>query len=357
MLLPVIEHKVHCWAWNRVYVKSNGRVPCWCDAGEPHTIVKRDFPTSDFISDIVNAPEMRQMRLTVIRDSQHYIKECEKCCCLLTQGESKNKRYQDSGIAHDVSHQATQALQEMRKTARLRNWPIGSIDKINEIQLEPSFPCNLRCPGCLHGWHPDPMGSEVGPYLFPLEWFHQMINSIQGHAVRLERIAFVGRGEPTLNKEFPQMLEYARTNLPRLVMSMDTNSTQAFKSAYLLMNWINCSIDGSTKEAYDTYRRGGNFDAAISFMRHAVEAKKSLNRSCEIRWKYILFNTTEEEDLLDRAQELAGEIGIDKLDFVITACGAADGSVTPPQRMNSLAIVKDYIDRKKIFPHTIVTRS
>jgi len=355
MLLPIVEHSIHCWAWNRVYVKSNGRVPCWCDAGERYTIVNKNFPISDFVLDIVNAPEMRQMRLTIIQDNQHYINECKKCCCLLTQGEPKNRRYRDSEIANDVSHQTFHALQEMKRTAKLRNWPMGSIDKINEIQLEPSFPCNLRCPGCLHGWHPDPIGSEVGPYLFPLEWFKQIIDSIQTHAIRLERIAFVGRGEPTLNKEFPKMLEYARENLPRLVMSMDTNATQQFKPEYLLMDWINCSIDGSTKESYDTYRKGGNFDATISFMKQAVAVKKELKKSCEIRWKYILFNTNSNTELLNLAQKIAADIGIDTLNFVITACGASDGSVKPA--IVNTATVKNYIDNNRIFKNTIVSTS
>jgi sulfatase maturation enzyme AslB (radical SAM superfamily) len=355
MLLPLVKQTLYCWAWNRIYVKANGRVPCWCDAGEPHTVIHKDLSNCDFITDIVNSIEMRRLRLTIIRDAHPYIQECDRCCCLLRQDQTRNKRYLDSDVAENVSHQAKQALQELRKTARLRGWDLGSIDRISEIQLEPSFPCNLRCPGCLHGWHPEPLKSEVPPYLLPLDWFTRIVDSIVEHAVRLERIAFVGRGEPTLNKSFPQMLNYARANLPRLTMSMDTNSTQPFKTEYLLMTWINCSIDGSTKESYDTYRRGGDFSSAIEFMRQAATKKKQLGRDCKIRWKYILFSTNSEKRLLDKAQEMAKEIGVDELDFVITACGAADGSILPFP--TTVAEMTNYINNNKIFHNTIVSRS
>lgn len=347
----------YCWAWNRVYVKSNGRVPCWCDAGEPHTIIKADFDKDDFIYDVVNSAQMREMRLKILTENELYIPQCDKCCCLLTQGLRKHKRYLDSPLDMEVATKASNALNIMNRVTRLRGWPMGSIDRVSEMQVEPSFPCNLRCPGCLHGWHPDAMGSEERPFFLPLEWFEKIIDSHVANAVKLDRIAFVGRGEPTLNKSFPQMLAHARAHIPSVFMSMDSNSTHPFKDDYLTLDKINCSIDGSTKEAYDTYRRGGDFNAACNFMANATAAKRRLSSKCKIRWKYILFNTTEDFYLLNKAQQMANEIGIDELDLVITACGAADGSVTPPLIMNNLETVQHYIDTNKIFPNVVVSRS
>lgn len=356
-LETISDHSIHCWAWNRVYIKSNGRIPCWCDTGETHTIIKHDHTKNDFITDIVNSAEMRHMRLTIIRDNQSYIEQCQSCCYLLTQGERKHKRYSDSPLDITVSNKSAKAMQEMIKTANQRGWPLGSIDKIKEMQLEPSFPCNLKCAGCLHGVHPDSMSTEEMPYLMPYEMLVSMIDSIVTHAVKLERIAFVGRGEPTLNKRFPDMISYIRQALPNVIMSMDTNSTQAFKEDYLLLNWINCSIDGSEKSAYDTYRRNGNYDAAIKFLSEAAASKRILKRACKVRWKYILFNTTEHLHLLNKAQQMALDFGIDELDFVITAAGAADGTVTPPIVMNTVTKMQSYLNENKIFPSVVVSRS
>jgi hypothetical protein len=92
-------------------------------------------------------------------------------------------------------------------------------------------------------------------------------------------------------------------------------------------------------------------------MRTAVIKKKQNKSRCLIRWKYILFNTTESIEQLNYAQQLACDIGIDELDFVITACGAHDLSVTPPQVMNTIDVVNNYILSNRIFNKTVVSRS
>ncbi len=351
------QHSMHCWAWNRVYVKSNGRIPCWCDTGEPHTIIKPDYTKDDFVLDVVNSEQLRQMRLTINQNNKTFIPECNSCCCLLTQGDKKHKRYADSIADLTVTNKSVRALKEMQIVAIRRKWPFGSIDRISEMQVEPSFACNLRCPGCLQGTHPNPLETEEKPYIMPYDIFTKIIDSIVNHAVKLERIAFVGRGEPTLNKNLPNIISYARANIPNLIMSMDTNSTHTFKEEYLSLNWMNCSIDGSTKESYDTYRYNGDFNSAIEFMTAAATTKALLKRSCKIRWKYILFNTTEHPSLLNKAQQMALDIGIDELNFVITATGSQDRSVTPARQMNSLNAIQAYIANNKIFPNIVVSRS
>lgn len=357
MLLPVLTDKMHCWAWNRIYVKSNGRVPCWCDAGEIRTIWKDDFGEKDFITDLVNGPELREMRLKVLQDQQYYVQECGRCCCLIEKGKGSHWRYPDGDTAPDIGKMNQTALKIMKRVSTVRGWPFGSVDKIAEIQLEPSFPCNLKCPGCLHGWHPTPMKTETAPYFFPLEWFNKMINSIVRNNVTLKRIAYVGRGEPTLNKQFPAMLEQARKLIPDVIMSMDTNSNQPWRNEYLNLNWINCSIDGSTSQAYSTYRLRGKFEPAIKFMENAVAARDATAHNCKIRWKYILFNTTESDELLNRAQQMAKDIGIDELDFVITTVGAHDQSVIPAARFKTMAQFNEYLAGNPIFPGAMVSRS
>jgi len=356
MLLPLPIHDKYCWSWNRIYVKANGRCPCWCHAGESHTIIQsNDFKNADFVTDIVNSPQMRQMRLSILQENKPYIQQCHDCCCYQEHGKLRDKRYQDSDIANDITHQATQALQELKKVMQSHSWPLGSIDNIHEIQLEPSLPCNLRCPGCIHGAHESPLSLEQPPYLFPLEWFKHMIDCTITHNVKIKLIQYCGKGEPTLNKQLPDMIQYAYNK--SISQSMDTNSNQVFNDAYLNLNRINCSIDGSTNESYSAYRRNGNFDKAILFMENAIKRKRELNSKCMIRWKYILFSVTEELKLLNKAQKIAKDIGIDELDFVITTCGAFDSSILPPQLMNRIDVVQHYINQNPIFSNTIVSRS
>lgn len=358
MLIPS-ENRLHCLAWDRVYVKSNGRIPCWCDAGEPHTILMTNLHDQDFITEVVNSPQMRQMRLKILNEQKHYNEYCKDCCFLQEVGRGRNFRHQDHvpETKQSLSNKVLQASQLMENVARARHWEYGSVDKISEIQLEPSFACNLSCPGCLHGWHPQPMASEEKPYLFPMAWFQAMIESITQHDVALQKISFVGRGEPTLNKHLSDMIIYARNRIPGLIMSMDTNATHEFKDEYLGLNWINCSVDGSTSESYRTYRRGGDFLRAIRFMRKAVYQKAVHNSKCRIIWKYILFNTTEAIPLMNKAQKMAGDLGIDELHFVITAVGSHDNIITPAQQMNTIQAINDYLQANPIFPSTMATLS
>lgn len=355
MLLPTLFHDKFCWSYNRIYIKANGRVPCWCDNGETHTVVDKDFSSVDFITDIVNASEMRKMRLDILESNKQYIPECKNCSCFLTAGNRKFKRYHDSELANDVQQQAESAYKWLKNVSKTRDWPLGSIDKISEIQLESSFPCGLKCPACIHGIHPAPLSTEKPPYFFPLAWFQHMIDCANTHNVEIKRIQYCGKGEPTLNKALPEMIKYAHKC--NIAQSIDTNANQDFDNDYLLLDRINCSIDGSSKESYGTYRRKGNWDKAVHFMRTAAEAKRQFKSDCLIRWKYILFDSTESVEQLNAAQLLAKELGIDELDFVITACGSHDLSVLPPQKMNSIDIVKSYLNDNKIFPNAVTSRS
>jgi wyosine [tRNA(Phe)-imidazoG37] synthetase (radical SAM superfamily) len=182
-----------------------------------------------------------------------------------------------------------------------------------------------------------------------------IVDSVNKHNITLKKITFLGRGEPTLNKQYPEMLTYAHHQLNNTILSMDTNATQKFKEEYLLLDWINCSVDGSTSASYETYRRGGQFASTQRFMQDAVRMRDANRSRCRIRWKYILFDTTSDPKLLDLAQKMAKNIGIDELDFVITAVGSYDGSVQPHK--TSLEQMTKYITTNRIFPHTTVSLS
>jgi wyosine [tRNA(Phe)-imidazoG37] synthetase (radical SAM superfamily) len=270
--------------------------------------------------------------------------------------QGKHRRFADKEYINTVD-KTSNAIKIIERVHTKRKWPKGSIDKIAEIQLEPSFPCNLKCPGCLHGINKNPLDTEPPPYIFPYEWFQRMINSILYNDVKLNRIAFVGRGEPTLNHRLPDMIEYARSSIPNLIISMDTNSNSQFKPEYLKMNWINCSIDGSDQDSYSEYRKNGRLDKAIEFMKTGSALKRATNSSCIIRWKYILFNTNDSNEQLRLAQEIAKQSNIDELHFVLTHCGSQDGKISPSSRFNTMDDLNNYINDNRIFDRVMCSRA
>lgn len=269
----------------------------------------------------------------------------------------KHSRFTDQEQPDFLGKTIQSANGQLDRVVARRKWSLGSIDRIAEIQLEPAFPCNLRCPGCLHGSHPAPLTVEPRPHFLPLDWFKRIIDSICYNAVSVNRINFVGRGEPTLNKDLPMMLKYAKECIPSLPMYMDTNSTQPWKDEYLNLSSINCSIDGSSAEPYSLYRRGGKFEATMSFIKQAATRKRALGSACVIRWKYILLETNDTEKDLNTAQQIAAEFDIDALDLVLTHCGAIDQSLLPSKQYKTSADVQAYIDNNKIFRHTVVSHA
>lgn len=352
MLLNIVSSDLYCWAWDRVYLKANGRIPCWCNAGEPHTIASYNIGR-DFVNDVVNSSEFRDMRLKTHGYNLEYVSECKKCCCLVRQGFKSDRRYSDSEISTETKEKAFSVMRYLEHVSKTRNWSLGSIDRISEIQVEPSLPCNLSCPGCPQRDKPKLLKSEGPPYILGYDIFSKMLADCAKQDVAIAKIQYCGKGEPTLNKSLPEMIKLADSY--KIGQSMDTNATHEFKQEYLLLNKINCSIDGSDEQSYNTYRRGGDFNKAIGFMTQAASQKGS--SKCKIRWKYILFNTTESVYKLNRAQEIAKDIGIDELDFVITSCGAYDNSVRPTENMKNLKVLQEYIDNNRIFDNTIASRA
>lgn len=354
MLLPILPSEMYCWAWNRIYIKANGRIPCWCNSGESHTLSKFDH-SLNFIDDIVNSENARRMRVSIHGLGQEYISECSKCCCLSIQGQIADQRYIDSEDAEEAKGEAFSVMSHLKHTQATRGWPLGSISHINEIQVEPSLPCNLTCPGCPQRNKSALLASEGPPYTLDLSLFKKMLDDCNEASVSINRLHYCGKGEPTLCKNLEEMIAYAYSQ--SIKQSIDTNSNQPFKDAYLMLDRLNCSIDGSTSESYVKYRRGGDFAKAIRFMTDAVKRKQETNSNLTVRWKYILFDTTEDTEQLNQAQEIAKQIGIDELDFVITACGAYDRSVRPPLRMNTTRAIEQYLSSNKIFSKVVFSRS
>jgi len=336
-----------------VYVKANGRVPCWCDTGETHTITyKPNFKDVDFIKDIVNGPDMINMRKRILLDNKYYINSCNTCAMIVDEEHNNHFRYEDKPTNDSYYIDANEAITALNKVHKYRGWEYGSIDYIREIQLESSFVCSLKCPGCIQGLLEHPLITEEKPYYFDLSWFKHMIESIKKHNILLKKLVFVGKGEPTLNKHLHTMIKYVKLSLPQTFLSMDTNANQDFKIEYLMMNNINCSIDGMDNDSYSIYRKGGDFNKAINFMKeakkatHKVDSTMKFNTKSNITWKYILFDGNDNIDQLNEAQKIAKSLDINKLRFIIT------NSPSPSKKYTNIGELIDYIQNNRIFLRT-----
>jgi len=140
----------------------------------------------------------------------------------------------------------------------------------------------------------------------------------------LGRIDFFNYGEAFLHKRAVEMCEYIKQRFPHIYLYTSTNGL-AFTEEQIRrlirsgIDEVTFSIDGATAESYVKYRRRGDFDKAIRNLRFAVDEKRARGRDVPfINWRYILFTHNDSEAEMERARELAAEIGVDRLCWELT---------------------------------------
>jgi hypothetical protein len=343
-----------CKHWDSVFIKASGRIPCGCDHGENYTLADADMEKVDFVPEVLNGPVFRQMRIKMVIENRAFIEECRPCAFFKPlepefDTTGRNPRFP---ALTDADQSAAGQLRDVH--AR-RGWPLGSIDRISSLHLEPSLPCTLRCPGCKQGFDPDLLRREGLPYYFSPTVVENIARSCVKHDVSVRRVGFGGRGEPTLSPHTPDIIRTCRKAFPTAILESDSNAQHAFKDEFLLLDLMQCSIDGSTPESYATYRIGGNFENAISFLRTATARKRELKARTQFVWKYILFDTTESVELMNNAQRMALDIGVDSLLFIITWMAGTNGKVFPAKKMTTVEAVNAYLKANPIFPRCRVT--
>ena len=78
-------------------------------------------------------------------------------------------------------------------------------------------------------------------------------------------------------------------------------------------------MDGASPDTYVKYRQRGDFEKAVRNLRALTDEKRRSGRDVPfINWRYILFNHNDSDEEMDRARQLAADIGVDRLAWEIT---------------------------------------
>jgi MoaA/NifB/PqqE/SkfB family radical SAM enzyme len=140
----------------------------------------------------------------------------------------------------------------------------------------------------------------------------------------LVRIDFFNYGEAFLHKRAIEMCEYIKSRFPHIYLYTSTNGLMfteesARRLVYSGIDEVTFSIDGATAESYAKYRQRGNFDVAIRNLRAMAREKRRARRDVPVlNWRYILFTWNDSDEEMNRARQLAAELGIDRLSWEIT---------------------------------------
>lgn len=176
------------------------------------------------------------------------------------------------------------------------------------ISIEPTTACNLQCPECPSGLRQfsRPTGRLQKDHFKP--WIDQL-------APHTAYLTFYFQGEPYLNPEFLEMVAYARQKGMYTATSTNAhflNKETAEQTVNSGLDRLIISIDGTTQEVYEQYRRTGNLEKVLEGTRQVVAARKRLKSNTpHIIFQFLVVRPNEHQ--IEEVYQLADALGVDEV--------------------------------------------
>jgi len=178
------------------------------------------------------------------------------------------------------------------------------------VAIEPTTSCNLRCPEC-----PSGLRAFTRPTgMLQKDFYRETIDQLHKD---IFYIIFYFQGEPYLNPNFLEMVQYAAKK--GLYTATSTNAhylsdENARKTVESGLDRLIISIDGTTQEVYEQYRVGGNLEKVLQGARNIVKWKKELkSKTPYVFFQFLVVKPNEHQ--IEDVKKLAAEIGVDDIRF------------------------------------------
>lgn len=176
------------------------------------------------------------------------------------------------------------------------------------LGIEPTTACNLRCSHCVSGNRSftRPTG-KMNP-----ELYQALIDQTYQDLIFL---ILYFQGEPYLNPQFLDMVSYAHAKGIFTMTSSNGHFLDSDRSRYTVESGLDSmiiSLDGTTQETYEKYRKEGNIKTVIEGIRQLVFWKKKLKSLTPlINLQFIVFRHNEHE--ISTIKQLGKKLGVDKV--------------------------------------------
>jgi radical SAM protein with 4Fe4S-binding SPASM domain len=176
------------------------------------------------------------------------------------------------------------------------------------ISVEPTTSCNLRCPEC-----PSGLRSFTRPTgMMKKELFDLVIDQL---APTLSYLIFYFQGEPYLN---PHLLAMVRSASQKNIYTATSTNAHYFTDEVAKetiesgLDRLIISIDGTTQEAYQTYRIGGKIDKVIDGSKNILKWKKELKSNTpHLIFQFLVMRQNEHQ--IEEVKRLARDLGVDEV--------------------------------------------
>jgi radical SAM protein with 4Fe4S-binding SPASM domain len=190
-----------------------------------------------------------------------------------------------------------------RATRKARHWGYPM-----SISVEPTSQCNLGCTECPTGMQT--LTRISGKLTNSL--FKKIIDQVHKKTAYL---TLYFQGEPYMNRNFFDFVSYARSK--NIYVTTSTNAHyftehNIQKTIESGLNRLIISVDGTTQEIYEHYRRGGNLEVVLEGTRKLIEYKKKTGSKTPYTiLQFVVFRKNEHQ--IEEIKKLAKELGVDKL--------------------------------------------
>ena len=178
------------------------------------------------------------------------------------------------------------------------------------ISFEPTTSCNLRCPQCPSGLRE--FTRDTG--ILKDDFFKEVIDEFAPH---LAYLTFYFQGEPFLNPDFLEMVQYASSK--GIYTATSTNAhylddESARRTIESGLDRLIISVDGTTQDTYQKYRVGGSLDKVLEGAANIVNWKKKLkSKTPHTVFQFLVVRHNEHQ--ADEIKSMAKQIGIDEVAF------------------------------------------
>jgi len=277
---------VNCVMTRGMYLRADGRLPCYCSAGETVTLGRLHHGNlpGNIAADVFESPAMTRIRRTMAQRKAPYPGICEQCSYLDVNGELPDE------------------------AARVLEW----------FHFEPAYACNLDCHWCHGQVRREPGGGRM----LPLATVRRIADDFAVRGYRLGKGNICGVGEPTLHSEVWAMIAVLKERLGGDIL-MSTNGNGPYSPAIVEcgLDKLKIAADAVNQETYVRYRTHGKLARVLDFTaRVAADKARMRTDTPTIIWQYILFNYNDSDADLLRFQKMAREHGVDRLRIVYTRC-------------------------------------
>lgn len=178
------------------------------------------------------------------------------------------------------------------------------------ITIEPTTACNLGCPECPSGLKQFTRAEGN----LKADFYKKIIDEVQSHVFYLN---FYFQGEPYINPDFLEMVAYAHNK--KIYTATSTNAhfltkQKAEETVKSGLSRLTISIDGTTQETYESYRKGGSLAKVLEGAKNIIEAKNELkSKTPYLIFQFLVVKPNEHQ--LEDAKKLAADLGVDEIRF------------------------------------------